>query len=165
MRTLARGMMNRPRKSRNRRNCGLPVASVMTAWNAKSSATAGSPRSIAASIAARALWIVRRWVLVARSAANPAASVSTAVRSSMMCSASVSDAACPGSIRNSARAGCSATNDPMPWRVATSPSARKAATASRITVRLTPVASIISCSVGSRVPGSNRPAAMSDAMR
>jgi hypothetical protein len=43
----------------------------------------------------------------------------------------------------------------------TKPSARSAATASRTTVRLTPVAAIISCSVGSRAPGASLPLIMS----
>ena len=55
----------------------------------------------------------------------------------------------------------SATKAPTPCRVITSPSARSAATASRITVRLTPVAAIIACSVGSRDPGGNLPLVMS----
>ena len=53
------------------------------------------------------------------------------------------------------------TNAPTPCRVTTSPSARKAATASRTTVRLTPVAAISSCSVGRREPGGILPPVMS----
>src|SRR5947209_15533191 len=48
-----------------------------------------------------------------------------------------------------------ATNAPAPWRVTTRPSARNAATASRTTVRLTPIAATISCSVGNFAPGSS----------
>src|ERR1700716_2470916 len=47
----------------------------------------------------------------------------------------------------------------------TSPSARNAATASRTTVRLTPVAAIISCSVGKRDPGGILPLVMSSVSR
>ena len=47
----------------------------------------------------------------------------------------------------------------------TRPSARNAATASRTTVRLTPVAAIISCSVGSREPGGSLPLVMSAVSR
>jgi hypothetical protein len=49
--------------------------------------------------------------------------------------------------------------------VTTSPSARSAATASRTTVRLTPVAAISSCSVGNREPGAILPLVMSSASR
>src|SRR5262249_58414768 len=45
--------------------------------------------------------------------------------------------------------------------VTTRRSARNAATASRMTVRLTPVAAIISCSVGKRAPGESFPLVMS----
>jgi hypothetical protein len=44
-------------------------------------------------------------------------------------------------------------------------SARSAATASRITVRLTPVAAIISCSVGNREPGGSLPLVISAVRR
>ena len=47
----------------------------------------------------------------------------------------------------------------------TSPSARNAATASRTTVRLTPVAAISSCSVGRREPGGILPPVMSAVSR
>ena len=50
------------------------------------------------------------------------------------------------------------TNAPDPCRVVTRPSARRAATASRTTVRLTPMACMSFCSVGSRAPG-RQPAA------
>ncbi len=63
-------------------------------------------------------------------------------------------------MRNGRRA-FAGTNAPTPWRVTTSPSARSAATASRTTVRLTPVAAIISCSVGRREPGGSFPLVMS----
>jgi hypothetical protein len=59
----------------------------------------------------------------------------------------------------------SETNAPTPCRVITRPSARRCATASRTTVRLTPVAAIISCSVGSRDPGASLPLVMSEASR
>ena len=62
-----------------------------------------------------------------------------------------------GSMRKGTRLESPATNAPDPWRVVTRPSARSAATASRTTVRLTPMAIISSCSVGSRAPGANRP--------
>ena len=67
-------------------------------------------------------------------------------------------------MRNGRRA-FAGTNAPTPWRVTTSPSARSAATASRTTVRLTPVAAIISCSVGRREPGGNLPLVMSAVRR
>ena len=38
--TVRRGMMKRPRYSRKRRNCGLPVASAISQWKAKSWSTA-----------------------------------------------------------------------------------------------------------------------------
>ena len=50
-------------------------------------------------------------------------------------------------------------------RCAAAGSARKAATASRTTVRLTPVAAINSCSVGNRDPGGILPLVMSSVRR
>jgi hypothetical protein len=52
-----------------------------------------------------------------------------------------------------------------PCRITTRRSARSAATASRITVRLTPVAAIISCSVGNREPGGSLPLMISAVRR
>src|SRR5499427_9265792 len=100
----------------------------------------------------------------ARSAAMPAASTSTPVRSSMTPMTSRSSSSSPPS-RRKGRRGLAATNAPTPWRVMTSPSARSAATASRITVRLTPVAAIISCSVGNREPGGSLPLVISAVRR
>ncbi len=100
----------------------------------------------------------------ARSAARPAASTSTPVRSSMTLSTSRNGECSSKSTRNGRRTW-SATKVPTPWRVTTSLSARSAATASRITVRLTPVAAIISCSVGRREPGGNLPLVMSAVSR
>ena len=102
---------------------------------------------------------------MARVAASPAASVSTAARNSMISTASASVPLCPAATPNRIFDGGSATNAPTPWRVVTSPSARNAATASRTTVRLTPMAAIISCSVGRRVPGMSLPSAISAAIR
>ena len=101
---------------------------------------------------------------VARSAASPAASISMPVRNSMTLSTSRSEELSSKSIRNGRRT-FSATKAPTPWRVMTSPSARRCATASRTTVRLTPVAAIISCSVGSRDPGASLPPVISAASR
>ena len=42
---VLRGMTKRPRYSRNRVNCGLPVASAMARWKAKSSLDRGSRRA------------------------------------------------------------------------------------------------------------------------
>ena len=50
-RTLWRGMTWRPRNSSSSAKRGLPVASAMARWKAKSSLTAPSPRRIAASMA------------------------------------------------------------------------------------------------------------------
>jgi hypothetical protein len=71
----------------------------------------------------------------------------------------------PSTSRRKGRCAVSATKAPTPWRVTTRPSDRNAATASRTTVRLTPVAAIISCSVGSLVPGASRPCVMSAVTR
>ena len=57
------------------------------------------------------------------------------------------------------------TKAPTPCLVTTSPSARSAATASRTTVRLTPVAAMSSCSVGSCEPGGIFPLVMSAVSR
>ncbi len=57
------------------------------------------------------------------------------------------------------------TKTPTPCRVMTSPSARSAEIASRTTVRLTPVALISTCSVGSREPGANFPLSISNVSR
>src|SRR6202035_28541 len=99
-----------------------------------------------------------------RSAARPAASISTPARSSMTSSASRSESSSSTSMRNGRRT-CSATKAPTPCRTTTRPSARRHATASRTTVRLTPVAAIISFSVGSFEPGGRRPPVMSAPMR
>src|SRR6185369_16668688 len=96
----------------------------------------------------------------ARSAARPAASTSTPVRSSMTLSTSPNGDCSSKSTRNGRRTWL-ATNAPTPCRVTTNRSARNAATASRMTVRLTPVAAIISCSVGKRAPGESFPLVMS----
>ena len=68
-------------------------------------------------------------------------------------------------MRNAVRRASAATNAPEPWRVVTSPSARKAATASRTTVRLTRMACISFCSVGSLAPGVSLPLRISLAIR
>src|SRR5690348_767848 len=72
---------------------------------------------------------------------------------------------CSSKSTRNGRRTCSATKAPTPWRVTTSRSARKAATASRMTVRETPVAAIISCSVGRRAPGASLPLVMSAVSR
>ena len=59
----------------------------------------------------------------------------------MTCSTSATDFRSLASMRKGQRCTSFETNAPSPWRVVTSPSARNAATASRTTVRLTPVAS------------------------
>ena len=86
--TVRRGMMKRPRYSRKRLNCGLPVASAIAQWKAKSWSTAFSPRSMAAWMAAKRSAIFLICAGEARSAASPAASTSTPVRSSMTLSTS-----------------------------------------------------------------------------
>ena len=100
----------------------------------------------------------------ARSAASPAASTSTPVRNSMTLSTSRSVDRSSKSTRNGRRTW-SATKAPTPCRVSTSRSAFRAATASRTTVRLTPVAAIISCSVGSCEPGGSLPLTISAVRR
>ena len=100
----------------------------------------------------------------ARSAASPAASISMPVRSSITSSTSRRGDIQSNSIRRDRRA-FSGTKAPTPWRVTTRPSARNAATASRTTVRLTPVAAINSCSVGKREPGAILPLVMFSASR
>ena len=102
---------------------------------------------------------------VMRSAASAAASTSMARRSSITSSTSPIELKPSGSMRKGTRLASAATKAPEPWRVVTRPSARKAATASRTTVRLTPMAFINSCSVGRRAPGSSRPLRISSAMR
>ena len=94
---------------------------------------------------------------VMRSAASAAASTSMARRSSITSSTSPIELRPSGSMRKGTRLASAATKAPEPWRVVTRPSARSAATASRTTVRLTPMASISSCSVGRRAPGASRP--------
>src|SRR5215471_2250270 len=163
-RIVCRGMMKRPRCSRKRRNCGLPVASAMLQWSAKSWVTASAPRLSAASTASKHSTILRICDAEARSAASPAASTSMPVRSSITSSTARSGDSGSTSMRSGRRA-FSGTKAPTPWRVITSPSARKAATASRTTVRLTPVAAINSCSVGRRDPGGILPLVMSSVRR
>src|SRR4029450_6757825 len=157
-------MMKRPRCSRKRLNCGFPVASAMLQWSAKSCAIASSPCLRAASIASRHWTIFRIWTVEARAAARPAASISIPVRNSMTSSTARSGDNWSKSMRKGRRA-FSGTNAPTPCRVTTSPSARSAATASRTTVRLTPVAAINSCSVGNRDPGGILPLVMSSVRR
>ena len=161
---VSRGMTKRPRCSRKRRNCGFPVASAMLQWSSKSCTMASSPRLIAAVTASRQSTIRRICAGEPRSAASPAASISMPVRNSMTSRTVRSGASGSKSIRNGRRA-FSGTKAPTPCRVTTRPSARKAATASRTTVRLTPVAAIISCSVGRREPGGILPLVMSSVSR
>src|SRR5262245_4718112 len=156
--------MKRPRCSRNRRNCGFPVASAILQWSTKSSVIASSPRLSAASMAARHSTILRICDAEPRSAAKPAASISMPVRNSITSNTARSGDSGSTSMRSGRRA-FSGTKAPTPWRVITSPSARKAATASRTTVRLTPVAAINSCSVGRRDPGGILPLVMSSVRR
>ncbi len=162
---LCRGMRKRPRNSRKRVNCGLRAATAIAWWKAKSSSTAASPRRSAVSIASSARLIRLRLARVIRSAARPAVSTSTPVRSSMTCSTSDSERSSAGSMRNGRRCTSRLTKAPTPWRVSTSPSERSAATASRTTVRLTPKPAIISCSVGRRAPGAIRRLMISPASR
>ena len=86
------------------------------------------------------------------------------VRSSITSSTARSGDSRSKAMRSGGRA-FSGTKAPTPWRVMTRPSARKAATASRTTVRLTPVAAISSCSVGRRDPGGILPLVMSSLSR
>src|SRR6476660_2439606 len=157
-------MMKRPRCSRKRRNCGLPVASAILQCSAKSWAIASAPRLSAASTASKHSTILRSCDAEARSAASPAASISMPVRSSITSSTARNGDSGSTSMRSGRRA-FSGTKAPTPWRVNTKPSARSAATASRTTVRLTPVAAINSCSVGNRDPGGIFPLVMSSVRR
>src|SRR5919204_3160082 len=157
-------MMKRPRCSRKRLNCGLPVASAMLQWSAKSCAMASSPRLSAASTASKHSTILRIWDAEPRSAAKPAASISMPVRNSITSRTARSGDNGSTSMRSGRRA-FSGTKAPTPWRVITRPSARSAATASRTTVRLTPVAAINSCSVGNRDPGGILPLVISSVRR
>src|SRR5262245_45084904 len=157
-------MMTRPRCSRKRLNCGFPGASAMLQWSAKSCAIASSPRLSAAPTASKHSTILRICDAEPRSAAKPAASISMPVRNSITSRTARSGDSGSTSMRSGRRA-CSGTKAPTPCRVTTSPSARKAATASRTTVRLTPVAAINSCSVGNRDPGGILPLVMSSVRR
>jgi hypothetical protein len=94
-----------------------------------------------------------------------AASTSIARRSSITSSTSPMELSPSGSMRKGTRLESPATNAPDPCRVVTSPSARSAATASRTTVRLTPMAVISACSVGRRAPGANLPLRICPARR
>ena len=58
--------------------------------------------------------------------------------------------------------GTASTNEPRPWKVSTSPSARSLVTASRTTVRETPYSSISSASDGTLDPGGSEPSRMRD---
>ena len=87
------------------------------------------------------------------------------MRNSITCKTSDTDFKSFASMRKGQRCTSLATNAPSPCRVVTSPSARNAATASRTTVRLTPVSADNSCSVGSREPGGSRPLRISAASR
>jgi hypothetical protein len=118
----------------------------------------------AASIASRHWTILRIWGVEACAAARPAASISIPVRNSITSSTARSGDNWSKSMRNGRRA-FSGTNAPTPCRVTTSPSARSAATASRTTVRLTPVAAINACSVGNWEPAAILPLVISSVSR
>src|SRR5262249_27123384 len=133
-------------------------------WSAKSCAIASSPRLSAAPTASKHSTILRICDAEPRSAAKPAASISMPVRNSITSRTARSGDNGSTSMRSGRRA-FSGTKAPTPCRVTTRPSARKAATASRTTVRLTPVAAINSCSVGNRDPGGILPLVMSSVRR
>ena len=61
--------------------------------------------------------------------------------------------------------GRASTNEPRPWKVSTSPSARSLVIASRTTVRETPYSSISSASDGSLDPGASEPSRIRDFSR
>ncbi|SOZ17671.1 conserved exported hypothetical protein [Cupriavidus taiwanensis] len=137
----------------------MPVARAMARWKAKSLSTASLP-SPAPCLSSSSAWrIAASCASVRRAAARPAASASTLTRNSSIAITSMAVPSASGPIRNGdgASAARSSTKVPIPWRVSTRPLACSRDSASRTTVRLTPMVAMISDSVGSLSPGLSWP--------
>ena len=146
------------------RNCGLPVARRSARWKAKSWSTALSPFSIAAFDRGLALGdfadMRRRR---ARSAARPAARPRR--RAQFHHVEHFPHRGMPSKASRNGRRDVDRDEraDALPRHH--QPLGSQAATASRTTVRLTPIAATISCSVGSCAPGGSLPLMISAVSR
>ncbi|CCV04689.1 hypothetical protein MESS2_1350025 [Mesorhizobium metallidurans STM 2683] len=134
------------------------VALAIARWKARSAGPVGSLASSSRSNSKKASWIAASCAALRRTAASPADSISIASRTSSTLSAIESLAPMSAASAPNIVEICSVAKTPAPWRGSTRPSAASLASASRMTVRLTPKVSVSWPSVGSFCPGRISPA-------